>query len=200
MRDVLPDLLALPCTQDLLGAVLTHDYNTHRHLLNVGILLAQCGRTAGFAHADAIALGRAGLFHDIGKVRIPEYLLNAPRSLSDDEMKLMRTHATIGEAILRAHGEHELATIVRGHHERLDGSGYPDRLPAEAISWPTRILAVVDSYDAMRSGRPYAAAVSHADAMDRLTDAPHLFDPDAIAVLATTLRERELMVRHALIA
>jgi putative nucleotidyltransferase with HDIG domain len=197
---MLPELLALPFTQDLLGAIITHDYNTHRHLLNVAILLAQCGRSAGFSDLDAIALGRAGLFHDIGKVRIPEQLLNAPRSLNDEEMRTMRAHATIGEAILRAHDQHELATIVRGHHERLDGSGYPDGRAAAAISWPTRILAVVDSYDAMRSGRPYAAGISHTDAMNRLNEATHLFDRDAIAVLETTLRKREVRKRDALIA
>jgi HD-GYP domain-containing protein (c-di-GMP phosphodiesterase class II) len=115
-------------------------------------------------------------------------------------MTTMKTHATIGEAILRAHHQDELASIVRGHHERLDGSGYPDGLAGTAISWATRLLSVVDCYDAMRSGRPYAAATPHAEAIQRLTSAPHLFDQDAVAVLVATIHERAHGARLALIA
>ncbi len=184
---VLSELFAHPFTFSLLGAVLAHDYETHRHLLNVGILCARVARTAGHSREESVLLGQAGLFHDIGKLHIRCSLLNALHALSEAEWRIMRAHAVRGEQMLAANGATGLAAIVRGHHERLDGSGYPDGLRGWAIPWETRLLSVVDAYDAMRSGRPYAAAVTHDEALERLVASDHLFDPDAVAVLVTTL-------------
>ncbi len=184
---VLGDLFAQPFTSAFLGAILAHDYETHRHMVNVGMLSARVGRTGGLSRDDAVTLGQAGLFHDIGKVHIRRSLLNARYDLSESEWRILKAHAARGEQMLRAHDAPKLATIVRGHHERLDGSGYPDGLYGLAIPWETRLLSVVDAYDAMRSGRPYAVAIAHDEALSRLIEADHLFDPDAVAALAQTL-------------
>jgi HD-GYP domain-containing protein (c-di-GMP phosphodiesterase class II) len=184
---VLGDLFAQPFTSVLLGAVLAHDYDTHRHLLNVGMLCARVAQTAGLGREEAIVLGQAGLFHDIGKLHIRRALLNARHELSEAEWRILRAHAPRGEQMLRANGAAALAGIVRGHHERLDGSGYPDGLRGLSIPWETRLLSVVDAYDAMRSGRPYAAAISHDEALERLIAADHLYDVEAVAALAQAL-------------
>jgi HD-GYP domain-containing protein (c-di-GMP phosphodiesterase class II) len=184
---VLSRLFAQPFTSAFLGAVLEHDYETHRHMLNVGSLCARVAITAGLSRDEAVVLGQAGLFHDVGKLHIRGTLLNAQYDLSEAEWRILRAHAARGEQMLRAQDAHALAEIVRGHHERLDGSGYPDGLRGLAISWEMRLLAVVDAYDAMRSGRPYAAATSHDEALDRLTAARTLFDPDAVGALVATL-------------
>jgi HD-GYP domain-containing protein (c-di-GMP phosphodiesterase class II) len=184
---VLGELFAQPFTSAFLGAVLAHDYETHRHLLNVGMLSARVAQTAGLSREEAILLGQAGLFHDIGKVHIRRALLNARHVLSEAEWRILKAHAARGEQMLNAQGATALAALVRSHHERLDGSGYPDGLRGLQIPWETRLLSVVDAYDAMRSGRPYAAAIAHEEALERLILADHLFDADAVAALVATL-------------
>ena len=187
---VLGDIFALPFTSSFLGAILAHDYETHRHMLNVGMLCARVARTAGLSREETVTLGQAGLFHDVGKLHVRGALLNARHDLSESEWRILRAHAPRGEQMLRAHDAGRIASIVRSHHERLDGSGYPDGLRGLAIPWETRLLSVVDAYDAMRSGRPYAGAVAHDEALARLIEADHLFDTDAVAALAETLGAR----------
>jgi putative nucleotidyltransferase with HDIG domain len=194
-EDVLPnvatDMFALPFTMPLLGSMLVHDYETYRHLLGVGVLAMRLAATTGLSRDAALALGQAALFHDVGKLHIDPMLLSAARPLDEREWYVMREHSEIGERMLRARGAAKLARIVRGHHERIDGSGYPDGLRGSAIPWATRLLAVADAYDCLRAGRPYAAPVEHHGALERLDAARHLFDPDAVAALAMTLAPRE---------
>jgi HD-GYP domain-containing protein (c-di-GMP phosphodiesterase class II) len=184
---VLSHLLKQPFTSAFLGAVLEHDYDTHRHMLCVGALAARVAMTAGFPYGDAIAIGQAGLFHDVGKIHVSRALLNERQPLTVSEWELIRAHAVRGEAMLRDYDAHELADIVRGHHERLDGTGYPDGLRGLRIPDPTRLLSVVDAYDAMRAGRPYAPPVDHETALERLSAARHLYDVDAVQALVETL-------------
>lgn len=186
-RSVLSDMFAQPFTVAFLGAVLAHDFDTHRHLLHVGILSARVGAVAGLPPADVVRLGQAGLFHDVGKLHVRRSLLNATHTLSENEWRLLREHAERGAAMLLDRGAHAVASLVRSHHERLDGSGYPDGLRGLEISWETRLLAVVDAYDCMRSGRPYAAPVSHDEAIARLDAARRLYDPEAVAALVAAL-------------
>jgi putative nucleotidyltransferase with HDIG domain len=97
-----------------------------------------------------------GLVHDIGKVGLPAGLLEKPGPLTLEERRQMEEHSTIGERILRnVEGYEEIASIVRHHHERIDGQGYPDRLVSNEIPLLARIIAVADAYDAMTSDRPY---------------------------------------------
>jgi HD-GYP domain-containing protein (c-di-GMP phosphodiesterase class II) len=195
--DVLGALFAQPFTSMLLSSMLAHDYETHRHLVNVGMLCVRVGMAAGLSHPEAIVLGQAGLFHDIGKLFIRGSLLNARHDLSEAEWRILRAHAARGEQMLRAHDAHRLAAIVRGHHERLDGSGYPDGLRGLSISGETRLLSVVDAYDAMRSGRPYALALTHDEALERLSGATALYDSDAVAALVKGLGADGVSLRKA---
>ncbi|GAC1576062.1 MAG: hypothetical protein NVS3B7_08830 [Candidatus Elarobacter sp.] len=191
--DALRALLSQPFTLSFLGTVLTHDFETHRHLLNVGTLAARVASTAGLSRDAAVTVGQAGLFHDVGKIEIDRALLCAARPLDEREWEVVRTHPARSEAMLRAHGADLLARIVRSHHERIDGSGYPDGLRGMQIPWATRLLSVVDAYDAMRAGRPYALPIAHDEALERLVGAHHLFDEDAVAALIATLGPREAL-------
>ena len=184
---LLSDLFAQPFTVALLGAVLAHDFETHRHLLNVGRLSAYAGATAGLEHPRVVMLGQAGLFHDVGKLHVSRMLLNARHELDASEWFSLRAHAVRGEQMLHARGAPTVAAIVRSHHERLDGSGYPDGLRGLAIPWEARLLAVVDAYDCMRAGRPYAAPIAYDEAIARLEAARTLYDSEAVEVLVATL-------------
>ena len=186
-------LLAQPFTMSFLGAILAHDFETHRHLLNVGTLALRVAATAGLSEDAALAVGQAGLFHDVGKIDIDPAVLCARRPLDEREWDLIRAHPARGEALLRAQEARLLARIVRSHHERLDGSGYPDGLRGMQIPWATRLLSVVDAYDAMRAGRPYADPILHDEALGRLVGARHLFDEDAVAALVATLQAQEAL-------
>ncbi len=186
-------LLSQPFTLSFLGAVLAHDYETHRHLLNVGTLCLRVATTAGLSEDAALAVGQAGLFHDVGKIDIDPMVLCARRPLDEKEWDLIRAHPARGEAMLRSREARLLARIVRSHHERLDGSGYPDGLRGMQIPWATRLLSVVDAYDAMRAGRPYADPIGHDEALTRLVDARHLFDEDAVAALLATVHPQEAL-------
>jgi ribonuclease P protein subunit RPR2 len=134
------------------------------------------------------------LLHDVGKIGIPDSVLRKPAPLSIAERKLMETHTVLGEqmlddlALLRGEG----LKIVRSHHERWDGSGYPDRLGGEEIPLGARIFAVADSLDAMTNDRPYRAAGRWEDAADRIVrQASRQFDPDVVEAF----REREPALR-----
>ncbi len=189
LSEVLGELFAQPFTASLLGSVLAHDYDTHHHLIHTGSLAARVGIAAGLSGEGTLALAQAALFHDVGKVYVDRRVLTAPRPLCRSEWNVVREHPARGEAMLLDLGASKLAAVVRSHHERIDGSGYPDQLRGGTIPWKSRLLAVVDCYDAMRSGRPYAPSVGHGEALARLANAPHLFDPDAVDALAAALRE-----------
>jgi HD-GYP domain-containing protein (c-di-GMP phosphodiesterase class II) len=184
---VLSEVFAQPFTAAFLSAMLAHDFNTHRHLLNVGMLTVRVAATAGLAYPRIVTLGQAGLFHDVGKLHVSRMLLNARHALDASEWRSLRAHAVRGEQMLHARGARAAAALVRSHHERLDGSGYPDGLRGLAIPWETRLLSVVDAYDCMRSGRPYAAPIGYDEAIARLHTARSLYDPEAVEVLIATL-------------
>ena len=114
----------------------------------------------------------AGLVHDIGKVGLPATLLNKEGRLTLDELREMERHSEIGERILsKVEDYHDVAHIVRHHHERIDGEGYPDKIAGDAIPLISRIIAVADAYNAMTSDRPYRTAMGYVVARDRLLQA-----------------------------
>jgi response regulator RpfG family c-di-GMP phosphodiesterase len=129
--------------------------------------------------------------HDIGQVALPDYLLQKPGKLDADEQLMMQTHTVIGaealETVARQHGAalaflQVAIDIARHHHERWDGSGYPDRLAGPAIPLAARIVAIADVYDALRCRRPYRPALPHAAAVQILTTSPGHFDPNLMQV------------------
>jgi HD-GYP domain-containing protein (c-di-GMP phosphodiesterase class II) len=131
----------------------------------------------------------AALLHDIGKVAIPDAILNKAGPLDDEEWKLMKDHTVVGERILRAiPGLGSVARIVRHEHERWDGSGYPDGIAGEEIPIGARIILACDAYHAMTSDRPYREAMPHGEAIKELTKgAGTQFDPAVVETLVGLL-------------
>jgi putative nucleotidyltransferase with HDIG domain len=157
---------------------------------------------AGYASEIAMRMGLAqeeqrlahlcGLVHDIGKVGLPTGLLEKPGPLALRERRQMETHSAIGEMILANVDDYrEIALIVRHHHERIDGSGYPDQLAGDEIPLLSRIIAVADAYDAMTSDRPYRDAMPSRVARLRLAQAVGTqFDTRAVAAFEAVLAEQ----------
>ena len=140
------------------------DSYTQAHCNRVVMLAEALGTACGISAEDHAHLHICALFHDIGKLGVPDSVLLKPGRLTPEEWVLMKAHAEQGERIFRATDIAELeltAPIIRHHDESYDGSGYPDGLKGEAIPPVSRILLVVDSYDAMGSSRPYHKARSH---------------------------------------
>jgi len=144
-------------------------------------LRAHCERVAGLAEGIALTLGLSvehrqnlglgALLHDIGNIGVPDSILLKSTGLSPEEFAEMRLHPQLGEAICRPLvGLTHALPLIRSHHEKLDGSGYPDALRGEEIPLIVRILSVTDVYDTLRSARAYRDAFSHAQAMEILED------------------------------
>ncbi|MDQ6670731.1 MAG: HD-GYP domain-containing protein [Chloroflexota bacterium] len=159
------------------------DKYTHGHSQRVGYYAEQTAVQLGLSGDRAHLAFLAGRLHDIGKCAINNEVLLKPARLDEDEQSHMRKHPEVGSAML-AHFSlfREVATYVRGHHERWDGKGYPDGLRGEDIALEARIIAVVDSYDAMTTTRPYRSAMDHAEAVRRLrSGAGKQWDPRVVA-------------------
>jgi len=139
-------------------------------------------RELDLPRAQAERVRRAAAIHDIGKLEMPAGLVNKPGPLSPDEFAIVRLHAVAGARIAVALGQPELAAIVRHHHERFDGDGYPDGLAGEEIPLGARIVAVADTFDALSSARPYRAAMDPERALGVLADqVGSQFDPAVVA-------------------
>ena len=141
------------------------------------------------------------MIHDIGKLRIPEAIVNKPGRLTDDEFELMKQHAAEGGEMVECLGDPALAAAVRSHHERWDGSGYPDGLSGERIPLEARIISVVDTFDAIASERSYRAATPHAKVL-RIIDeeAGRQLDPDAARAFISCYSDRRGAAMWAAIA
>jgi HD-GYP domain-containing protein (c-di-GMP phosphodiesterase class II) len=153
-------------------------------------MCAALGRAVGMSEDDAERLGLAAALHDVGKIGIPDGVLQKRGPLDEAEMRLMRTHTLLGERLLRdvelVHGAG--IAVVRGHHERWDGRGYPDALAGDEIPLPARVFALADTLDAITSERPYRPARSWDEAVGEiLAGRGRQFDPDVV----DAFRERE---------
>jgi putative nucleotidyltransferase with HDIG domain len=164
------------------------------------------GHSARVSHYSLLLAGRLGLderemrnlryasqLHDIGKIGITERILNKPGKLSDWETAAIRDHPVIGEKIIQSLDFLEdVRAIIRHHHERWDGKGYPDGIMAEDIPLLSRIMAISDSYDAMTTARPYRAALSRSTAIGELkTNSGSQFDPRLVEFFLEVLREED---------
>jgi putative two-component system response regulator len=172
----------------LARALEAKDPYTWGHSERVGLLAAALGRAAGLGAADGLLLQRAGRLHDVGKIGTPLTILHRPGPLSAEERAVVQLHPAIGEAIcrpLRSLGP--LLALVRGHHERLDGTGYPDHLGADQIGLQLRCLSVADVYDALTSERPYRGAMTSEAALNLMRREPGAWDQSLVSLLAERL-------------
>jgi putative two-component system response regulator len=145
------------------------DAGTDGHCQRLAHYSTALGRACGMADVELRALTQGGYLHDVGKIGIPDSILLKAGALSRDEYKHMQEHTIIGERLCgKLRSLAPVRPIVRHHHERLDGSGYPDGLKGAAIPLTAQIVAVADAFDAMTSSRPYRAGRSHAEAFEEL--------------------------------
>ncbi len=133
------------------------DEYTSLHCLNVCVLTLAFCHHLGYGDEDLKAIGMGALLHDIGKAEIPEAVLNKPDRLTPEEWKIMRQHPEIGYRMMRGSGQipDVALAIIRGHHRRVNGAGYPEAFPQDELSRPVLAAAIADVYDAMTSDRPY---------------------------------------------
>lgn len=160
------------------------DPYTRGHCGRVRELAVGLARAADIDEAELERLEYGALLHDIGKIGVPEAVLSKNGPLDDGEWKLLQQHTIVGETILSPlEFFSPVLTIVRNHHERFDGTGYPDRLAGDRIDIAARIVTVVDAYDAMTTSRPYRSALAREGALERLeAGADSQFDPELVRV------------------
>ncbi len=181
--------------QSVLLQLLTEREPTlHDHVCDVGLLAVAMGQAFELDSEQLDELRRAAELHDLGKLAIPDHILDKPGPLSDSEWRLMHQHTIIGERILNAApAMRPVARLVRSSHERWDGAGYPDRLAGEAIPLGSRIIAACDAYDAMISKRSYDAARPSGEALAELRrHSATQFDPAVVEALCEHLEGRSL--------
>ncbi len=152
----------------LLTKIKNQDEYTAEHCINVAILAAAFGKSLGMMKGEIQNLALCGLLHDVGKTKIPNEILNKPGRLTDDEFSLMRNHAVHGRTILMSTGGllQTAVDVAFSHHERVDGKGYPRGLSAEKIPYFAKIIALVDTYDAITSKRVYQKALASMHALE----------------------------------
>jgi diguanylate cyclase (GGDEF)-like protein/putative nucleotidyltransferase with HDIG domain len=185
--------LHLATVEALATAIDAKDQTTHCHVRRVQIYAAGMGRILGLSHNDIEALRAGALLHDIGKLAVPDHILNKPGKLTAAEFERMKVHTTVGAQILeRIDFPYPVTPIVRHHHERWDGLGYPDRLKGEDIPWTARIFSVVDCFDSVREDRPYRRGLSLEEASALLLrGAGTHFDPQIVELFLKHLPEFE---------
>jgi putative nucleotidyltransferase with HDIG domain len=156
------------------------------HARRVSRYAAGVARRLGLPGEQVALVRRAGAVHDIGKLEIPAYFLNWPGPLSAAEFSMVERHSGLGARMIAESGHEEMAAIVRHHHERFDGTGYPDGLAGEEIPLGARIVAVADTFDAATSPRPYRPAGTCADALDLLVaEAGSQLDPEVVGAFGS---------------
>jgi|HigsolmetaAR202D_1030399.scaffolds.fasta_scaffold00019_70 putative two-component system response regulator len=177
----------------LANAVEAKDPYTQGHLFRLGIYAEAIGKRMGLSGAALNALRNGALLHDVGKVGIDEAIIRKQGPLSTSEYRAMQQHTLIGEHIvapLRLGAV--IGPIVRGHHERWDGKGYPDGLAGEAIPLGARIVAVADAFDAMTTQRPYNKVCSKREAIERLRRGKGIYwDPNVVEIFIDWLESDE---------
>jgi two-component system response regulator RpfG len=177
------------------------DEETGYHVLRMARFSSLIAERLGLSEEERHVIETAAPMHDIGKIGTPDNILLKPGKLDAEELAIMRTHARIGYEILKDSPSKYLqmgAVIARGHHEKFDGSGYPDGLAGEAIPLPARIVAVADVFDALTSERPYKHAWSIQDALQYLqTEQGRHFDPTCVQAFLAQL-DKVLHIRRQL--
>jgi diguanylate cyclase (GGDEF)-like protein/putative nucleotidyltransferase with HDIG domain len=176
-------------------AIDAKDRTTQRHIRRVQTFAVEIGRIMRLPEPEMEALKAGALLHDIGKLAVPEYILCKPGRLTRDELEKMQIHPRIGAEILETvHFPFPLVGVVRSHHEKWDGTGYPDRLKAEEIPLGARILSVVDCYDALTSDRPYRRPLTKEEALAYIrSESGTSYDPRVVDALVENLDRMEAL-------
>jgi putative nucleotidyltransferase with HDIG domain len=168
--------------EKLSAALEARDAYTHGHSKRVTRHSERIARELGLPQELVAKVRIAAAVHDVGKIKTPREVLTKPGRLDDSEFEIIKHHPVDGAAMVRDLGDAEVTAMVRHHHERLDGTGYPDRLAGDEIPLGARIIAVADTFDAMTSSRPYRAACRHKKALDVLAkEAGAQLDPAPVA-------------------
>jgi diguanylate cyclase (GGDEF)-like protein/putative nucleotidyltransferase with HDIG domain len=180
-------------TRALARTMEERDPRCQDHVRRVHRLCLGVAKNLGMPEVEIETLAAGALLHDIGKVSVPDRILSKPGRLTPQEMRQVERHPVTGAEIVQALPfRQSLAPVVRYHHERWDGQGYPDGLSREEIPLGARVLAAVDCYDALTTDRPYRKALTHREAAAHLSrEAGTLFDPDVVDALLDYLEARE---------
>jgi diguanylate cyclase (GGDEF)-like protein/putative nucleotidyltransferase with HDIG domain len=189
--------LHLRTIEALALAIEAKDHTTHEHLRRVRTYAVEIGKELGLRGNELEALRAAALLHDIGKLAIPEHIISKPGRLTPEEFEKMKIHPVVGAEILeRVSFPYPVAPLVRAHHEKWDGSGYPAGLKGEEIPLGARILAAVDCLDALAADRQYRRALPLDDAIARVCElAGKSLDPAVVEVLSRRYRELEQLAQ-----
>jgi diguanylate cyclase (GGDEF)-like protein/putative nucleotidyltransferase with HDIG domain len=188
--------LHLRTIEALALAIEAKDHTTHDHLQRVRVYAMEVAKQLKVSPEEQEALNAAALLHDIGKLAIPEHIISKPGRLTPEEFEKMKIHPVVGAEILeRVRFPYPVVPIVRAHHEKWDGSGYPYGLKGENIPIGARILSAVDFLDAMASDRQYRRALPLDEVIKRMgSESGKSFDPRVVAVLEKRYRDLERIV------
>jgi diguanylate cyclase (GGDEF)-like protein/putative nucleotidyltransferase with HDIG domain len=190
--------LHLRTIEALALAIEAKDQTTANHLARVQLYAVEIGKDLGMTPQEIEALRAGALLHDIGKLAVPEHIISKPGKLTREEFEKMKIHPVVGAEILeRVNFPYEVTPIVRAHHEKWNGEGYPDGLRGEAIPLGARILGAVDCLDALASDRQYRKALPLDAAMAIVAgESGKSFDPNVVAVLQRRYQELELLTHQ----
>ncbi|MBZ5599318.1 MAG: diguanylate cyclase [Acidobacteriia bacterium] len=190
--------LHLRTIESLALAIEAKDHTTHDHLQRVRIYAMELAKDLGLNEDETEALRAASVLHDIGKLAVPEHIISKPGKLTPEEFEKMKIHPIIGAEILeQVEFPYPVVPIVRAHHEKWDGSGYPNGLQGEAIPVGARILAAVDCLDALASDRQYRRGLPLDEAMARVAEeAGKSFDPRVVEILQRRYTELERLAHQ----
>lgn len=192
--------LYLQTVETLAAAVDAKDRYTHGHIRRVQSFATELAKHVGITdESELMAIQTGALLHDIGKIAIPEYILNKPTVLTDSEYTKMRFHPVVGSNMLK-NIEFPFAVVpmVRSHHERWDGNGYPDGLRADQIPAGARVLAIVDCYDALTTDRPYRSPMQRNELIEFFqSESGKAYDPLMVETLIANLDHFEDVAKTA---
>jgi len=194
--------LHLRTIEALALAIDAKDHTTHMHLYRVRTYALEIAKELGLGEQDSDALRAAALLHDIGKLAVPDHIINKPGRLTPEEFDKMKIHPGVGAEILeKVAFPYPVAPIVRSHHEKWNGKGYPDGLKAEEIPIGARILAAVDCLDAIATDRQYRKALPLDEAMKMVAEeAGTSFDPKVVEILQRRYVELEKLAAKSMLS
>ena len=176
---------------DILNGVRSHDDYTYVHSMRVATLLTLLGHEAGFRNNEQLIMSSGGLLHDIGKMMIPHNILNKPGKLTDEEFEIMKSHVPETMDYLKKSGDipKGVMIIAEQHHEKLDGTGYPNGLKGKELNELARMAAIVDVFSALTDKRVYKEPMPASQAMDIITDemAGNHLDPHYVKMFRSVL-------------